>query len=285
MKTKFTLKEIMHVFAQRSQSHGSAGNVFFENNGNKIYSYGYHYLLGEFIQNNKGETALMIKDSRYSVSTSKHISMLTSATRQYLQFFTSETNTKQVLESIENNVKRLQTAKKPELYIEPSKRLFATLNDFILWSGKKELTRTDDYKKVLDLMKVIDGNKDFYTTYLRKNADKLKREQAKAAKAEAQKLASDVKNFENFEINRIWDSNEDFVRYNPSKNVVQTSQEVEVNVKEAKMLYKMILANKNIKGVKIDNWTVISINGVLKIGCHNINIESMHKVGKQLLNL
>ena len=66
--------------------------------------------------------------------------------------------------------------------------------------------------------------------------------------------------------------------------MVETSQGVKVTVKEAKLLYSMILANKDIKGYRISNYTVISINGVLKVGCHHINIDSMHKIGKLILN-
>lgn len=211
MKTVFTNNEIMHVFAQRTQSNGRASNLFFEY-GIKLYSYGWHYLLGEFIENKQGSEAIMINDRGYSVSTQKHISMLRSATRQFKQFFTTETDLELVLTSIFANVKKLQTARKKELYIETSKRLFENLNEFILWSGKTELKKSDLYKKIVDLMKVIDGDKEFYSTYLRKNADKIKRDKAKAEKIRKQKLAQSILDFENYEINRIYNSNEDYLR-------------------------------------------------------------------------
>jgi hypothetical protein len=52
MKTVFTNNEIFHVFNEQKQETGRTPNrnIFFENN--KIYSYGYHYLLGEFIDEN-----------------------------------------------------------------------------------------------------------------------------------------------------------------------------------------------------------------------------------------
>jgi len=58
-----------------------------------------------------------------------------------------------------------------------------------------------------------------------------------------------------------------------------------VPIKEATILYKMIKAGKDIKGYKIDKYTVISINGTLKIGCHNINRANVTEVGEQLLKL
>ena len=76
--------DVMHVYAQRSQSDARCSNVFFEYD--RIYSYGRHYLLGEFIDDGK---AIVINDTGYSVTTSKHIYQLIQATRQYKQFFTS----------------------------------------------------------------------------------------------------------------------------------------------------------------------------------------------------
>jgi hypothetical protein len=45
-------------------------NVFFEYS--RIYSYGYHYILGKFIDDN----LLIINDTGYSATTSKHIHLL-----------------------------------------------------------------------------------------------------------------------------------------------------------------------------------------------------------------
>lgn len=60
---------------------------------------------------------------------------------------------------------------------------------------------------------------------------------------------------------------------------METSQSAKVSVIAAKILYNDIVNKKDICGFKISEYTVTSINGVLKIGCHNINIESMHKIG------
>ena len=55
--------DVIHMFAQRTQSEGRCINVFFEYN--RIYSYGRHYLLGEFIELN-GRTIIHInKVSRH----------------------------------------------------------------------------------------------------------------------------------------------------------------------------------------------------------------------------
>ena len=47
--------DVMHIFVSQNQQEGKCSNVFFY--GSKLYSYGYHYLLGEFIENKKSEKA------------------------------------------------------------------------------------------------------------------------------------------------------------------------------------------------------------------------------------
>lgn len=284
MKKVFTTSsDVIHLFAQRSQSEARCSNVYFYDI-DKIYSYGRHYLLGEFINNSKNDIAIMINDTGYSATTANHISEIKQATRQYQQFFVTETNVKSVLATIESNAKKLQNARKPELYILPSQRLFDRLNAYITWTGNKATKKDPDYKNIVALMQVIDGKADYFTTYLRKNADRIKRDELKRKKLQAAKLLTDIQKFEQHEINSF-NSDQDFVRLSTDQEFVETSQSVKVTVKEAKILYNMIVAGKDIKGFRISNYTVISINGTLKIGCHNINIESMHKTGSKLLEL
>jgi hypothetical protein len=65
--------------------------------------------------------------------------------------------------------------------------------------------------------------------------------------------------------------------------MVESSQRIRVSVEAARDLYKAIQRGIDIKGRKIDYYTIISINGTLKIGCHNINMDSVHQIGKQIL--
>ena len=88
--------DVIHLFAQQSQPHAKSPNVFFYND--KIYSYGYHYLLAAFIENKKGEKAILINNERYSRTTGKHISTMIQASRQYRQFYKTHTDKKIILE-------------------------------------------------------------------------------------------------------------------------------------------------------------------------------------------
>jgi hypothetical protein len=78
--------------------------------------------------------------------------------------------------------------------------------------------------------------------------------------------------------------NEDFLRISEDRTQIETTQGVKIDIQEAKILYKMIQEGKDIKGLRISNYTIISINGTLKIGCHKINIKNVHQIGKQIIN-
>lgn len=70
IKQVFTsVDQVLHLWANQSQDRARCGNVFFE--GTRVYSYGYHYLLG-VIHAFKGKKVAIINSTRYSNTTSKH---------------------------------------------------------------------------------------------------------------------------------------------------------------------------------------------------------------------
>ena len=283
MRTTFSSPtDVIHLFAQRTQDHAKCTNVFFY--GDKIYSYGYHYLLGEFITNKNGGTAIMINDSGYSRTTAKHVSYLSAATRQHKQFYTMFCDSKQVLRQLESLLKKLGNAKKPQKYISEALNLLEHFNEFLEWYGKPY----DSFSKE-NLKKIKKIEKLFNSAPGKESAEQYAKKKAAAQKASDKRdFLKSLQKFKNFEINYISHnsfSNEDYLRINPKSGTVETSQGVKVPIEEAQTLYKMIKAGKDIKGLKISNYTVISLNGVLQIGCHRINRKNMHEIGEQIINL
>ena len=277
MKTVFSSNaDCIHMFAQRSQYEGrtSNGNVYFK--GNKIYSYGNHYLLGEFINDGK---VIIINDKGYSMSTSKHIGILSGATRQYKQFRKTDTDLDLVHSAIISNKKSLARAKKPELYIFPILKLWESLNEFLEYTKAKKYKSNPKYKEIKSIVKALSNNPEDYK-------EKLKIASEKAAKAQKREDAKELKvnlsKFNSYEIDYFRVGKEDFLRLSKDGTKVETSQRVSVKRENAKALYEMIKKGVDIKGKHIEHYTVTSINGTLKIGCHNINIDSMHKIGSLL---
>jgi hypothetical protein len=72
-------REVAHVWANdwRDTGHGSGKNVFFD--GPTIYSYGRHFPIASFVTARDGSEVVLFTTRRYSVSTAKHISIVSRA--------------------------------------------------------------------------------------------------------------------------------------------------------------------------------------------------------------
>lgn len=279
MKRVYTnASDVIHLFAQRTQNEARCSNVFFDNK-ETIYSYGHHYNLATFL-NNK---AILINDSGYSSTTAKHIHIVTMATSQYKQFFYTKVN----LDHIHSHVTgyllpKLSNARKPELYLGPILSLWTSLNEYYKYM-KVRNKKDPKYLELKRIVNTINKDKSNFTGNLQALQ---KRKAAAEKKRNVKNLKKQLKKFYNYESYNFHNCGLfDFVRISQDKTQIETSQNVKIDIKEAKILYLMIQANKDIKGHKIGYYTVISKNGTLKIGCHNIDMSSIHKTGKELLNL
>jgi hypothetical protein len=269
--------ELIHAYSQQTQFEGRGGSVFFY--GKKLYSYGYHYLLCEFIT----DDAVLINNKGYSNSTSKHINITIGATSQYKQFYTTNSDINLVYDFIIDAKGKLATARKPEIYISNILSKWNSLNEYISFRGWKKYSNTDEQKKFKELAKLVnllqaDGGQDKIKEYELKKLNKIKLENKK-------KTEKQLNDFLSHKINWFRVGNEDYIRISIDKEYIETSQGVKVPIDSARVLYKMILSGKEVSGVRIENYTVNSLNGHLVIGCHQINIKNMHNIGKQIINI
>jgi hypothetical protein len=276
MKNVFTNShEVIHLFAQKSQHSARCSNVYFE--GNSIYSYGRHYELGRFMEIN-GESAILIEDKGYSVTTSTHIWQIRQATRQYKQYYTTQVQLHHVYSRIKLNYGKLLNARKRDLYLPEILRSYEYFinSPFFTINDKKDIR----FKELTKIYKAVASPENIEAAKVA-----AKKALAKQQRIEAAKLKANLQKFEAYEINSIYGANEDFLRISQDGQNIETSQYVKVPIDAAKVLYTAIANKQDIKGHKVDNYTVISLNGVLTIGCHKINTKSMHKVGKIITSL
>jgi hypothetical protein len=275
MKTVFSnAHDVIHVFAQRNQSHGRSSNVFFY--GDKIYSYGYHYLLGEFID----DKTIVIDNKGYSSTTNKHICWVTGATRQYKQFFTRSCDIHHVHRQVLSLNDKLATARKPENYINQILSLWDSLNEYIKYTKNKNTPKDDRYKEIKRIVKAIQSQPQ---EYQQKLAEAKKKQELAKQRKEAKQIKDTLSKFYNYEVHTFRIGEKDYLRISQDGSNVETSQHVKVSIDEARTLYQLICKGVDIAGHRISNYIVNSINGTLKIGCHNIDMDSVHKVGKQLI--
>jgi len=286
MKTVFTNSDLVHVFNQQNQERGrnNSDTLYFENN--LIYSYGSHYLLGEIINNND---AIIINNKGYSNTTARHIYMLIPATRDKKQFFTESINSGSVLYELNYCFNKLPRARQnANYYLNEIQNLFNSYFEFKSYYKKNKLDNLDSWQKIKSYYFNISEDRKIKKLYKIFNTDiesykeKILSDQKARKAKEKKKLTEGLKKWRKFKTDYIPRSGNDFLRVNLSKNYVETSQRVKVTITEARRVIDLI-EKRQIIGKKIDNkYLVTAINGFLKVGCHNISIEEINNIKKQI---
>ena len=279
--------EVIHVFAQQTQSEGrnQSRSIYFE--GKKIYSYGYHYLLGEFI--NDGKT-IIINDRGYSVSTSKHISKLRISTNHFKQFHITNIDIENVYNEISRDLICLGKARKPKIYLDSIFSLFNQLNEWIDYTKANKIKHKYVVKKstskYIELKNIVKELKENYNTFLSnlKEAEKIAKETKR--KKEIEQLKTALDKFNSYKSNFFRIGNFDYLRLSKDNTKVETSQGIKIEISEAKKLYLAIQNKIDIVGYKLGYYTINNINSKsLKAGCHNICIKNIEQIGNKLLTL
>lgn len=268
MKTVFTNSEIVHKFNEQNQYEGrtSNGSMYFYND--KLYSYGSHYLLCEFLDT---ETVL-INDSGYSNTTSKHIGLITEATRNRKQYFLTKTNYKTVNQNIKEYISKLVNARKTkDFYLSQIDSTLKMYFDYLEYTKQK--TKYKKYKEHREILRLA---KDFYNN-IDNLKETIKEQNKKQAIKDKKAIANKLKEWKNLKINWFRNNTKrDYLRLIGEN--IETSQGVKIPIKEAKRVLN-VLENKNIRGQKIDNrYTILSFNNILKVGCHNIPVKEINYI-------
>jgi len=290
MKKVFSnTSEVIHVFAQQSQSEGrnQSGSIYFKDN--RIYSYGSHYLLGEFIN----KDTIVINDFGYSVTTSKHINELRNATRQYNVFFTSLIDIKNIESVIEANLKCLSKSRKPEIYIGIINKLEKGLTKWVEFCKDNKIKKEHFYRynfvvnksdyKYKKIVKI--ANSLLTSEALEKIKAKGKKDAIKQKAKDERELKTKLNKFNTYKIDSFKIGEFDYLRLSENGKFVETSQNIRIEKNEAKKLYFAIKKKVDIRGQKIGYYTINKIdNKSLTVGCHKICIKSVKKVGQLLIS-
>jgi len=271
MKTVFTNSECVHTFAQRTQDNGrtSNKNIFFE--GDSIYSYGYHYELGRFLD----DKTILINDEGYSNSTAKHITLLVGATTQYKQYYKTKVNIHLVHNQIMYLKKKLAKARKPEMYISQIYSLWNSFNEYINDRKRNELRKYNEYKELLLFVDSLQEE-----TSIEDLRNWAKEEQKKKREKQRKQLTKSLAKFRAYESNYFRIGGKDYLRLSKCAQFVETSQGVKIDVNEAKRYLKLLKSGVMMRGQRIGNYTTISFDKLLRIGCHNISKEQINYINE-----
>jgi len=150
MKTNETL--IQSYLNQDDKTHGSVNSLFYEYD--RIYSYGYHYILGHFID----KKTLIINDVGYSVTTSKHINLLMwEAQKKGIKIHRiTQIELNQVYSQLKYFEQKLIRARKPLIWINQIKTLYDTFREFNKVHGILIITKSQFSGQKLSFSKVAE---------------------------------------------------------------------------------------------------------------------------------
>jgi len=272
MKTYKNISDCIHAFAQQNQTSGKSSNVFFEYK--KLYSYGYHFTLAEFLT----ENIILLDDSYYSNTTRKHQNITRHATKQYIQLYKSTYHIQNCIKDLKNLQDLVSTAKKPVKYIELAQRIIGNHKE-----GQKLYADSSEYYHIA--FKEFKELERFFSTVI--NSDKLKAYKNKLKKLESINLHQYKEAFKSYEsytnLKNLCKSKIDYIRLSICGNYIETTQSVTIPIAEALRVYKALNMGIDIRGEKIQGYIVRDVTeSQIKIGCHILERNDINETFNKL---
>ena len=280
--------EAGHVWAQQLQHEGRASNVFFY--GKTIYSYGEHFPLAKFEKQN----VVLMNSNRYSVSTSKHHSIVLGALDldtvkvfhvPYPGSQRSERNDHLNVKSYFDNFKK---------HLDKASRARSYYSYYLQWA---KASREDalEYCKTFRCKKhfnSFDFDFDFESDSVKEKLSQMrirekKKEELKRAK-KAKALKEAVMKWRKGENVYVVNSPETMLRVIEDGKTIQTSKNAYFPLEDAKRAIRFVKAivkkgepwKRNGERFKIGTYQLDTVSdcGDVKAGCHRVKFEEIERL-------
>lgn len=276
---------VAHHWANGIGEQAKASNLFFEQAN--IYSYGYHFLIAKHVTNNRNENAVLITERTYSKSTTYHVTLVRQASRHIQQISVPdpELSAVRLFEKWYGQIKdiadALNNARKPEKHLLDIRAVYSRAKryaDFFGYEIPEMLQKAGEIENI-----------DQYHEALQKETE-LRKAQAEREKAEALRIQKvNLKRWRRFQTNFITTTDGyDYLRFNPSKERIETSQRVEIPLTIGRQFYAVVLETIANGGCKdcpqklMELYEVLEINGqFIRVGCHKISLKEIKIFAKQ----
>lgn len=281
-----------HQVTKQASSHGE--RMFF--NDKDIYSYGYHFKIAQFYDD---QNVLFTADS-YSVTTSKQVRIVKGAISHKniirVKTFFSNDDTKNVrnkahkdnlcyyLDCIKTSLlKSVKARSNKAMYVSQANHALRLASEYI------ELFKVAKKYHPKALIEML--SRGFIETTAA-DLEVFKRAKEKADRAEARKLKKNINKWRKGENISVYGSNTDILRLT-SKDRIETSKGVFIDQEEAKPLFAFISKCRKNKTKWLANGERYKIGGHyeidyvnekgdIKAGCHNIKYEESKRIAKHL---
>jgi len=269
-----TSSEVFHFFANQTQEEGYVTNASFHNRYKTYRAFSYSRCIGMFTENG----SVILSNTNYSVTTSKHENELYAATSHLDKIIvpgwaddSSGEHQRLWQYQADTLVAKLARARKPEIYIEQIKSL------------NKEVTAYHDYFKIQIpelLALVLNASLENLKEISQERLDILERNRIAQNKREIWHGAVAVQCFYDFKSDSVYTGDiSDCLRYNEETNRFETGQRVEMPYEIGIRLFESI-NNKSIKeGDKVLQFSVKKVtNSEIEIGCHKFTFEYLEYI-------
>lgn len=279
------------MWAQQNQHHGRANNMFFY--GASIYSYGEHYTLAKFQSNG----VVLMNSERYSVSTSKHASIVWRAIPYKTATFTVP-STGSEREDRNDLINVAYYARNFRESLEKASRARKNYPSY-LRDARHAKVKAFEYCKAFDcedLLKRFDFSFDFESDSVK---EKIKAIRIREAKLKAEKLAKmkaemleKVIQWRNGE--KVWISSypETLLRLIDDGKTVETSKGAYFPVDQARRAIRFVKSvmksgiswQRNGERFELGNYQLdaVSTIGTVRAGCHVVKFDEIERLNNSL---
>lgn len=293
-------QEVFHLWANQTQDSarqgGSITQAYFE--GKSCYSYGSHYEVGRLVKI-KGKTVVLINQSGYSHTTSKHINEASSASQHLPKIIVDHTfdwqsGIKKMRENLVNGfnkiLKRRSFWNEYKVWDNYAQNKVKEFNKLCKFVGKSKL----QFKPTKAYLKKLQAHVDYRIArqaalkavkhtpeYLAVQAER----KAKAQALEQIKQEIEITNWKSggpytSAVNSL---NPRILRINNGE--VETSSHAHVNLEDAKQALKKFLKGELKVGDKVSDFKFDGVNKysssddpIIYIGCHCIFLSEIKRV-------
>lgn len=265
--------QLAHVWANQLQHEGRASSMFFY--GPVIYSYGHHYEIARYIETPNGQKVCFINSNGYSNSTAKHTRHVTHAIPDgipvfHVPFVRSGWSRDQSIsvENISGIIDILLVECKNSIHDQ----LKARTNSYPF---NQAAGKYHDIEQICELFGIpVPARPENWET-ARIKSERLRDTAVERLNAKKQKEIEKQK-----ELLEKWLRHEYngqlynipvHLRVSTDGKLVETTKGAKVNIEAALRLLAKLRSNTDVKGEKIDGFTLIENTlDHVKIGCHTI---------------
>jgi hypothetical protein len=278
MRTSFSSNDqLSHIWASGSQANGHSKHMFFVDN--VIYSYGYHYTIATF---HRKEGIVLLNNDSYGPTTGGHISAVKSAIPKKNEVICTPfpDSVEKTAEYLYNNIFEAidEVLGRNRYFYSPQKQL-DYYNRFCKIFKIRSLLKSipNEFNQILNV--VIDQKSKRLDELQALKLEKLKQEQIeyeKLQEIEKTQYLIDVQNWINGHnacLNYYWRYKDIYIRRVGDR--IETTAGAEVPLKDALLLAKLDdsqlprMIGKHVGVYEVNNVE----NGIITIGCHELNID------------